>query len=85
MLMMFLGIMVSQSMPLLVGGVVNAEKTLVESKLLEWLQSGAASRRGNMDRLLLECSGLDCCLFVEDGGGSGRLKGEVWRWHRVRH
>jgi hypothetical protein len=30
-----------------------------------------------MDRLLLECGGLDCCLFAEDGGGSGRVKGEV--------
>jgi hypothetical protein len=85
MLMVFLRIIVSQSMPLLVGDVVNAEKTLMKSKLLEWLQSSAASRRGNMDRLLLECGGLDCCLFVEDGGGSGRLKGEVWCWHRVRH
>jgi hypothetical protein len=27
--------------------------------------------------LLLECNGLDCCVFAEDGGGSGHLKGGV--------
>jgi hypothetical protein len=37
MLMAFLGIMVSQSMPLLAGGVADAGERLVESKLLEWL------------------------------------------------
>jgi hypothetical protein len=37
MLMVFLGIMVSQSMPLLVGGVADASEGLVEFKLLEWL------------------------------------------------
>jgi hypothetical protein len=25
--------------------------------------------------LLLKCGRLDCCVFVEDGAGSGRLKG----------
>jgi hypothetical protein len=35
MLMMLLGIMVSQSMPLLIGGVADANERLVESKLLE--------------------------------------------------
>jgi hypothetical protein len=25
----------------------------------------------------LECGGEDCCWFVVDGGGSGRLIGEV--------
>jgi hypothetical protein len=49
----------------------------VESKLLEWLRSGAVSWRGDRDMLLLECGGLHCCLFAEDGGGSHRLKGEV--------
>jgi hypothetical protein len=37
MLMVFLGIMVSQFMPLLVGGVADASERLVDSKLLEWL------------------------------------------------
>jgi hypothetical protein len=27
--------------------------------------------------LLLECNDLNCYVFVEDGGGSGRLKGVV--------
>jgi hypothetical protein len=41
MLMMFLGIMVSQSMHLLVGGVAEARESLVEFKLLEWIRCGA--------------------------------------------
>jgi hypothetical protein len=45
MLMVLLGIMVSQLM-LLVGGVADAGKRLVESKLLEWFRSNAASWRG---------------------------------------
>jgi hypothetical protein len=69
--------MVSQSMPLLAGGVADAGERLIESKLLEWLQSSAVSQLGDKGRLLLECGGLDCCLFVEDGGGSGCPKGEV--------
>jgi hypothetical protein len=64
-------------MPLLVGGVADVGERLVESKLLKWLQSGVASRLGNKDKLLFECGGLDCCLFVKDGGGSGRLEGKV--------
>jgi hypothetical protein len=84
MLMVLLGIMVSQSMPLLVGGVVDPIERLVEFKLLEWLQSGAASRRGDRDGLLLECGGLGYCVFAEDGGGSDRLKGARWRWPRIR-
>jgi hypothetical protein len=27
--------------------------------------------------MFLECGGLDCCVFAEDGGGSGRLKNGV--------
>jgi hypothetical protein len=77
MLLVFLGIMVSQSMSLLVGGVADASERLVESKLLEWLQSGVVSWRGGRDGLLLECGDLDCYVFMEDGGGSGRLKGGV--------
>jgi hypothetical protein len=77
MLMVLPGIMVSQSMPLLVGGVADAGERLVESKLLEWHRSSAVSWRGDRDNLLFECSGLDYCLFAKDGGGSGRLKGEV--------
>jgi hypothetical protein len=42
MLMVLLGIMVSQSMFLLIGGVADADERLVESMLLEWLRSGAA-------------------------------------------
>jgi hypothetical protein len=34
-LMVFLGIMVSQSMPLLGGGVADPDESFVESKLLE--------------------------------------------------
>jgi hypothetical protein len=58
-------------------GVADAGEGLVDSKLLEWLRFGAASWRGGRDGLLLECGDLDCCVFMEDGGGSGRLKGEV--------
>jgi hypothetical protein len=75
MLMVLLGIMVSQSMPLLAGGVADAGERLVESKVLKWLWSGAASWRGGGDGLLLECDNLDSCMFAEDGGGSGHLKG----------
>jgi hypothetical protein len=77
MLMVLLGIMVSQSILLLVGGVADTGERLVESKLLEWLRSGAASWVGDRDMLLLECGGLHYCLFAEDGGGFHRLKGEV--------
>jgi hypothetical protein len=49
MLMVFLGIMVCQFMSLLVGGVVDAADRLVESKLLEWLRSGAVSRHCGKD------------------------------------
>jgi hypothetical protein len=55
MLMVFLGIIISQSIPLLVGGVAGANERLVESKLFEWLQSGAMSWHGGRDGLLLEC------------------------------
>jgi hypothetical protein len=75
MLMVLVGIMVSQPMLLLVGGDAGADERFVEPKLLEWFQSGAASWRGGTVGLLLECGGLDCCVFVEDGGGSGRLNG----------
>jgi hypothetical protein len=77
MLMVFLGIMVSQFMPLLVGGVADTSERLVESKMLEWLRSNVVSCRGGKDGLLLVCGDLDCYMFVEDGGGSGRLMGGV--------
>jgi hypothetical protein len=75
--MVLLEIMVFQSMPLLVGGVADAGERLVESKLLEWLRSSVASWCGDRDGLLLECGGLGCYVFAEDGGGSGRLNGGV--------
>jgi hypothetical protein len=75
MLMVLLGIMVSQSMSLLVGGVADADERLVESKLLEWFRSGAVPWCSDRDRLLLVCGGFDCCVFAEDGGRSGCLKG----------
>jgi hypothetical protein len=77
MLMVLVGIMVSQPMLLFVGGDAGAGERFVEPKLLEWLRSGVAPWRDSGDRLLLECGELDCCVFVEDGGGSGRLKGGV--------
>jgi hypothetical protein len=77
MLMVLLGIMVSQSMSLLVGGVADAGERLVESKLLEWFQSGVVPWCSDRDRLLLVCSGFDCCVFAEDGGRSGCLKGRI--------
>jgi hypothetical protein len=51
MMMVLLGIMVFQSMLLLVGGVADADKRLVESKLLKWLRSGATSWCGGRDGL----------------------------------
>jgi hypothetical protein len=80
MLIVLLGIMVSQSMTLLAGGVADAGKRVVESKLLEWFQFGAAAWRGgrigcSRIGLLLECGCLDCSMFAKDGGGYGRLKG----------
>jgi hypothetical protein len=77
MLMVLLVIMLSQSMPLLVGGVTDAGERLVESKIFERLRSSIASWRGGRDELLLECGDLDCCMFAEDVGGSGRLMGGV--------
>jgi hypothetical protein len=76
-LMVLVGIMVFQPILLFVGGDAGAGERFVEPKLLEWLRSGVALWRGGGDRLLLECGGLACCVFAEDGGGSGRLKGEV--------
>jgi hypothetical protein len=67
MLMVLFGIMVSQPMLMLIGGDVGAGERFVEPKLLEW-------RKG---RLFLECGRLGCCMFAEDGGGSGSLKGGV--------
>jgi hypothetical protein len=75
MLMVLLGIMFSHSMSLLVGGVADTSERLVESKLLEWFQSGVVSCCSDKDRLLLVCGGFDCCVFAKDGGGSGCLKG----------
>jgi hypothetical protein len=49
MLIVFLGIMVSQFMSLLIGGVVDAAERLVESKLLERLRSGIVSRHCGKD------------------------------------
>jgi hypothetical protein len=45
MLTTLLRIMVSQSMHLLVRGVADADKRLVESKLLEWFRYDAAAWR----------------------------------------
>jgi hypothetical protein len=64
-------------MLLLVGGDASAGERFVEPKLLEWLRSDTASWRGGKDKLFLECGRLDYCMFVEDGGGSGRLKSGV--------
>jgi hypothetical protein len=64
-------------MLLLVGGDAGAGERFVEPKLLEWLRSSVAPWRASRDRLLLECSGLDCCVFAKDGGGSSRPKGGV--------
>ena len=76
--MVFVGIMVSQSMLLLVEGVANSGERLVESKLLERFGSDVASWRGNGEELLLECGGVVYCRSAEDGGGFGRLlKGGV--------
>jgi hypothetical protein len=46
MLMVLLGIMGFQFMPILVGGVADADERLVESKLLEWVPSDTISWRG---------------------------------------
>jgi hypothetical protein len=77
MLMVLVGIMVSQPMLLFVGGDAGAGERFVEPKLLEWLRSGVAPWRGGGDRLLVECSGLDYYVFAENGGGSCRIKGGV--------
>jgi hypothetical protein len=58
MLIVLLGIMVSQSMTLLAGGVADAGKRVVESKLLEWLQFGAPAWRGGRDWLLSDWAAL---------------------------
>jgi hypothetical protein len=60
--MVLTGIMVSQPMLLLVAGNTAVDERFVEPKLLEWLQSGAASWHGGREGLLLECGRLDCCV-----------------------
>jgi hypothetical protein len=35
------------------------------------------SWHGDRDGLLLECGDLDCYVFAKDGGGFGRLKGDM--------
>jgi hypothetical protein len=77
MLMVLIEIMVSQPMLLFVGGDADAGERFMEPKLLEWLRSGFAPWRDNGNRLFLECAGLNCYVFAEDGGGSGRLKNRV--------
>jgi hypothetical protein len=77
MLMVLVGIMVSQPMLLFIGGDAGAGERFVEPKLLQLLRFGIAPWHGGRDRMLLECGRLDCCVFVEDGGGSGHLKGRV--------
>jgi hypothetical protein len=77
MFMMLVGIVVSQPMLLFVGGDAGAGKESVEPKMLEWLRSRVALWRGGMDVRLLECGGPNCCMFVKEGGGSGRQKGGV--------
>jgi hypothetical protein len=76
-LMVLLGIMVSQSMSLLAGGVADAGERLVESKLLEWFRSGVVPWCSDKDRLLLVCGDFDCRVFAKDGGGSVCLKGKM--------
>jgi hypothetical protein len=75
MLMVLIGIMVSQLMLLLVGGDAGIDERFVEPTLLEWLRFGAALWRGGREGKLLECGRLDYRVFAEDGGGSGLLKG----------
>jgi hypothetical protein len=58
-------------MPLLAGGVADANERLVESKLVVWLRSATTSWRGSMNRLFLEWGGLDCCVLAKNDGGSG--------------
>jgi hypothetical protein len=74
MLTVLFAIMASQPMLLLVGGDVGAGERFVEPKMLEWLRSDVASRRGGRDGLLLECGRFDCCVFAEENGGSRSLK-----------
>jgi hypothetical protein len=57
MLMVLLGIMVSQSMSLLAGGVADANERLVKSKLLESFRSGIVPWCSGRYRLLLVCGG----------------------------
>ena len=59
MLLVLVGIMVSQLMLLLVGDVADAGERLAESNLLEHFQSDVASWRDDMDELLLECICVD--------------------------
>jgi hypothetical protein len=75
---MVLGIMVSRSLLLLIGGVTGADERLVESKLLEWLRSGTMSWCGGRDGLLLECDSGNYCWCTKEGRGFDRLiKGGV--------
>jgi hypothetical protein len=52
-LMVLVGIMVSQPILLFVGGDAGAGERFVEPKLLEWLRSGVAPWRGSGNKLFL--------------------------------
>jgi hypothetical protein len=58
MLMVLVGIMVSQPILLFVGGDAGAGERFVEPKLLEWLRSGVAPWRGGRNKLFFGCGGL---------------------------
>jgi hypothetical protein len=75
-MLMLLGVMVSRSLPLLVGGVAGANERLVESKQLErWC---VTSWHGGGHRLLMECDDGNCCWSAEEGTGFSCLfKGGV--------
>jgi hypothetical protein len=74
---MVLGIMVSRSLLLLVGGVAGANERLGVSKQLERLRSSATSWRGGEDGLLVECDGGNYCWSEEGRGFSRLFKGRV--------
>jgi hypothetical protein len=74
MLMMLVGIMVSELMLLLVGCDAGADERFVEPKLLERLiwRCVVAWRKG-----WAALGVWQACAFGEDGGGSGRLRDAV--------
>jgi hypothetical protein len=75
--MVLLEMMVFQFILQFARPVADADERLVESKLSEWFSIWRCALAWRQIWVVLERDAFDCCVFVEDNGGFGLLKGEV--------